>query len=53
MSKLSFVRIELDNYINGLEISKQTGYWSEDDERTLHLMLMIKDVLEHIVEDER
>lgn len=48
MTKLEYCRLELDNHIGGLEISKSTGYWTEDDERTLNLMLMIKEILSNV-----
>jgi len=50
MTKLEYCRLELDNHIGGLEISKAAGYWSEDDEQTLELLLMIKDILNSIRE---
>lgn len=52
MTKLEYVRLELDNHIAGLKISKSTGYWTEDDERILNLMLMIKDILDSVTEVE-
>lgn len=45
MDELGLTRLELDNHIGGLEISKATGYWTEDDERTLQLMYRIQDLL--------
>ena len=52
MTKLEYIRLELDNHIAGLKISKSTGCWSEDDERILNLMLMIKDILDSATEVE-
>lgn len=54
MDELEYCRRMLDNHIGGLEISKATGYWNEDDERTLDLMVRIKGILERIeVKDEQ
>jgi len=50
MTKLEYCRLELDNHIGGLEISKAAGIWTEDDERTLELMLLIKDILSNVRE---
>lgn len=54
MTQLEYVRLELDNHIGGLEISKSVlpDSWTEDDERTLNLMLRIKDILSRIKEGE-
>ena len=55
MTELEHCRLMLDNHISGLEISKSTGYWTEDDERTLDLMRRIKAILDEVEvrEDER
>ena len=52
LEKLGYARIMLDNHIDGLEISKATGYWSDDDERTLNLMYLIKGILSNIKEED-
>lgn len=52
MTKLGYCRLMLENHINGLGISKQTGFWNDEDERTLQLMVMIKEILNNIVEVE-
>ena len=48
MDELGFLRIELQNHIDGLEISKMTGCWSDDDERHLQLDKRIMDLLKRI-----
>ena len=47
MTELEYCRMDLDNYIGGLEISKSAlpESWTEDDERILNLMMRIKDIL--------
>ena len=52
MSRLEFAKIELDNHIGGLEISKSTGFWNEEDERALNLMKLLRDILHSIREVE-
>ena len=48
MNELEYARMMLDNHISGLEISKAAGYWNEDDERTLELMRLIRNILRRI-----
>ena len=48
MTELEYCRMMLDNHIAGLEISKSTGYWNDDDERTLDLMKRIKAILDKV-----
>ena len=48
MTELGYCRIMLDNHIAGLKISKATGYWTDDDERTLDLMQRIKAILDRV-----
>lgn len=43
-------RLMLENHIAGLKISKSTGYWNDDDERTLDLMERIKAILDRVQE---
>ena len=52
MTELGYCRLMLDNYIGGLEISKATGYWTEEDERVLYLIRKIKSILERVDERE-
>ena len=48
MTDLEYARIMLDNHIAGMEISKAAGEWTEDDERTLELMRLIRNILRRI-----
>ena len=48
VDELGITKLELENHIGGLEISKATGYWNDDDERTLQLMYRIKSILDRI-----
>ena len=50
LTELEYCRLMLDNHIAGLEISKSTGYWSNEEERLLDLMRRIKSILERIEE---
>ena len=51
MYELGILKIELQNHIDGLEISKSAlpECWTEDDERHLSLMQRIMDFLEKLV----
>lgn len=50
MNELELLRIDLNNFIHGHEISKSAckEYWSKDDERALQLLYRIRDVLNRI-----
>lgn len=50
MNELELAKMELDNHITGLEISKNAcpDMWTEDEERTLNLMYRIQDILDRV-----
>ena len=54
MTELEYCRMMLDNHIGGLKISKSAlpETWTEDDERTLDLMVRIKAILDRVEEKE-
>ena len=50
MNELELAKMELDNHITGLEISKNAcpDMWTEDEERALNLMYRIQDILDRV-----
>lgn len=48
--ELGLLRLELDNFIRGQEISKNScsEYWGDDDERALQMFYRIRNVLKGV-----
>ena len=54
MTELEYARLQLDNLINGMEISKSAlpEIWTDEDEERLKLMVLIRGILGRIKEGE-
>ena len=52
MGKLTVARIRLDEYIESLEQTRLTDYWSGRDENTLQLMYLLKNIIDNLEEEE-